>query len=165
MIVENGITHRYLRLASFGGVVGSPKGQMQCKNCQRSGYTQRVNTHTGASRVGFPFFLWMLHPAGTALVLWQWGKPHCELPWLLYVERSESGSWKAGDRARPNTRRLRPHCRSEISAGTAICRADGTGRGLQTRSTMGRVVTSNSTPRLIEFPRFHRSRRLLSIQS
>jgi len=31
----------YLCLASFGGVVGSPKGQMQFKNCQRSGYTQR----------------------------------------------------------------------------------------------------------------------------
>ena len=62
------------------------------------------------------------------------------------MERSEGSLCKAGARAGSKERRHRPPCRSESSAGRAICRADGPGRGLEPRCPRGRVVKAFASP-------------------
>jgi len=46
--------------------------------------------------LGLPSLRCLFYPAGTAAVLWLWGKPYDELPGLCEVERSEDRFCKAG---------------------------------------------------------------------
>jgi hypothetical protein len=73
------------------------------------------------------------------------GKPHCELQGPYQVERSEVGSCKASTRACPKERRHRPPSRPEISAGPALCRADGPRKRVESRRPRGRVVKATTT--------------------
>jgi hypothetical protein len=62
------------------------------------------------------------------------------------VKRSEVRACKADARSWPKNRRHSPTYRSEKTAGRDLCRADGLGRGVQSRSPRGRVKATTPLP-------------------
>jgi hypothetical protein len=98
---------------------------------------------------------WVLYPARAAPVLWLRRKPHCELQGLIQVEGREGGSCKESTRVYPKKRRHRPPCCPESSAGRSLCRADGPGRGLESRRPSGACCQGyhhHSTPTPKSYP-------------
>jgi hypothetical protein len=124
----------------------APKGPLQCKSGQRFGHTQQNCGY--APRCAACGGRWLLYSAGKAPLLWMQGKPHGELPGLCEVERSEGRTCKAGARSWPKEGRHSPSHRSERAARRALCRADGPGRGVESRCSRGGVLkaTTPSTP-------------------
>ena len=70
------------------------------------------------------------------------------------MEGGDDGPCKASTRAGPFEQQYGPPCRLESSAGHALCRADGPGRGVEPRRPTGRVVKAptNPTPHPIPTP-------------
>ena len=117
-------------------------------------------THAGKLRLrttvrrvwGLPPLRWLLYPAKIAALLWLRGKPHGELPGPCEDERGEGLACKAGARTWPKECRHSPPYRSKITAGRALCRADGPGRGVESRRSRGRVVKATTPPNPIPNP-------------
>jgi len=93
-----------------------------------------------------PPLRWVLYPAGAASVLWLHGA----------TTRRNTGSVLSGKKRRQSLLSKRPSVSerappqashpSEISACRAFCRADGPGRGVESRRPRGRVVKATTTP-------------------
>jgi hypothetical protein len=110
-------------------------------------HAAKLRLRTPVRRVWeLPPLWWMLYPAGTAPVLWLRGKPYGELPGLCEVERGEGRTCKTGARPWQEKRHHSPPYRSERTAGRALCRADGPGRGVESRRSRGGVVKATTPP-------------------
>ena len=138
----------------------APKGPLQSKRCSTlDTRSETADTHPDASRVRAPTSTVVAVLRGNSPSAVAAGKPHGELPRLCALERSEGGFSKVGARSRPKERRHRPPCCSESPAGRTLCRADGTGRGVESRRLMGVLSRPLSLNPLIQIPLLSRSRR------
>jgi hypothetical protein len=125
----------------------APKGPLECKRCQRFGHTQRNCGYAprcvacGGSH----------HSGGCSTPREQTqccgcGGNHTAnyRGCIKWKEAKAALARRAPERARKSGDR--PTCRTESSAGRVLCRADGPGRGVESRRPKGRVVKATTTP-------------------
>ena len=89
---------------------------------------------------------WLLYPAGTASVLWLWGKPHSELPWFVkWKEAKAALATKAPERCRKSVTTGQPASpKAQQASPTAEKMSLGEGWNHVLRG--GRIVKTTTTP-------------------
>jgi len=147
--VKSAICHRTLRIASVGGVLRGPERPTAMQALPAlSTYAAKLWIRPRCDACGGS------HLSGSCSTPRE--QPQCcgcrRNHTANYrgceVERSEGRTCKAGAQSWAKERRHSPPYRSERTAGRALCRADGPGRGVESRRPRGRVVkaTIPTTP-------------------
>jgi len=146
--VETAITHRTLRVASVGGIVRGPERPIAMQSLPA------LWTHAAKLRLRTPMhrvwllssFRWLLYSAGTAAGN---HKANCR-GYVIWKQAKAGLAKQAPHRGRKGAAQATLPLRK--TAGRAIYRTDGPGRGVQSRRPRGRVVKVTMPLPLFQIP-------------